>query len=78
MSLYTLSINIKSDNKELLDNLMVTLETINGSLSDVEAVELYTTGNGEHDTDSTYAGQADPSTIQRDLFLDKWTLSETL
>lgn len=78
MSLYTLSINIKSENKELLDNLMVTLETINGSLTDVEAVELYTTRNRERDDDSARAEQLDPSTTQRDLFLDKWTLSESL
>jgi hypothetical protein len=78
MSRYTLSINIKSDNKELLDNLMVTLETINGNLAEVDAVELFTT----HDSDKPGAGargkQLDPTTTQRNLFLDKWTLSEAV
>ena len=83
MSRYTLSINIKSDNKDLLDNLMVTLETINGNLSDVDAVELFTS----HDSDTCNTGVAveslepkkaiDPTTTQRNLFLDKWMFCET-
>ena len=76
MSRYTLSINIKSNNKELLDNLMVTLESINGNLSDVDAVELFTsnsTGDSESVKPVLYT---DPTTTQRNLFLDNWVLSE--
>lgn len=78
MSRYTLSINIKSDNKELLDNLMVTLETINGNMAEVDAVELFTS----HDNDQVGIGPRlsaiDPTTTQRNLFLDKWVLSDTI
>jgi hypothetical protein len=74
MSRYTLCINIKSDSKELLDNLMVTLETINGNIADVDAVELFTTSDGETD-DADCGKRIDPTTTQRNLFLDKWMLS---
>ena len=76
MSRYTLSINIKSDNKELLDNLMVTLETINGNLTDVDAVELFTTQDSEKRGGNEKVTCLDPTTTQRNLFLDKWMLSE--
>jgi hypothetical protein len=76
MSLYTLSINIKSDNKELLDNLMVTLETINGNLAEVDAVELFTIHDGNKSGSGGKLEPVDPSTTQRNLFLDKWMLSE--
>ena len=73
---YTLSINIKSDNKELLDNLMVTLETINGNLADVDTVEVFTNRDSDKSGDRGRAKHIDPTTTQRNLFLDKWMLSE--
>lgn len=76
MSRYTLSINIKSDSKELLDNLMVTLETINGSLDDVDAVELFTVQDSDKPAADGQTKYLDPTTTQRNLFLDKWMLSE--
>jgi hypothetical protein len=77
MSRYTLCINIKSDNKELLDNLMVTLETINGNLSDVEAVELFSSCDDVAADTNSKVKYIDPTTTQRNLFLDNWMLSET-
>lgn len=78
MSRYTLSINIKSDNKELLDNLMVTLETINGNLGEVNAVELFTIQDNNESEARERMQYLDPTTTQRNLFLDKWELSDTL
>ena len=76
MSRYTLSINIKSDNKELLDNLMITLETFQGSLADVSAVELFCVTASDDGRQGARVLQ-DPTTTQRNLFLDKWMLSDT-
>ncbi len=81
MSKYTLSINIQSENKELLENLMVTLETINGSIEHIDSVELLTvsgpgyidyTNQEVHDSSNS----DNPTTMQRNLFLDKWVISE--
>jgi len=76
MSRYTLSINIKSDSRELLDSLMVTLETINGDLNKIEAVELFTAEDEAQPDGGRRATDIDPTTTQRDLFLDKWVLAE--
>lgn len=78
MSRYTLSINIKSDSKELLDNLMVTLETINGNLQEVDAVELFTFQDGDDPGHHRQMDSRDPTTTQRNLFLDNWMLSEAV
>ena len=40
MSKYTLLINIQSESKELLENLLVTLESINGDIDNIDSVEL--------------------------------------
>ena len=76
MSRYTLSINIKSDNRELLDNLMVTLETINGNLGEVDAVELFTCCDSNKSEAGGRLNYIDPTTTQRNLFLDEWALSD--
>ncbi|MEJ2359900.1 MAG: hypothetical protein P8Z75_00530 [Gammaproteobacteria bacterium] len=78
MSRYTLCINIKSDNKELLDNLMVTLETINGNLGEVDAVELFSTREDDSAHVQPEQRVPDPTTTQRNLFLDQWMLSEAV
>lgn len=78
MSRYTLCINIRSDNKDLLDNLMVTLETINGTLSEVDAVELFATQDSEGAQLRSSQSMTDPTTTQRNLFLDQWSLSDAI
>lgn len=78
MSRYTLCINIRSDNKELLDNLMVTLESIQGDISDVEAVELSTTQDNTSASAKKNLHTSDPTTTQRNLFLDSWALNEAI
>lgn len=76
MRKYTLSINIQSDNKELLESLMVTLETVNGDIEQLNSVELLTV-SGPAYVDFTAAQVTEEITVsQRNLFLDKWAISE--
>ena len=72
MSKYTLSINIISDNRELLDNLLVTLEPVTGDLNEIDRIRLIK-------REGAHSGRKiqEPTTLQRNLFLDKWALSET-
>ena len=78
MRKYTLSINIQSDSKDLLDNLMVTLETINGDIEKINSVELLTvSGPAYVDFSHPKNGSGELTTSQRNLFLDKWAISET-
>ncbi len=71
MCKYTLSINIISDDRELLDHLMLTLEVANGDLSNIDKVELLTSVKGVKQVSSQ-----EPTTLQRNLFLDKWDILE--
>jgi hypothetical protein len=74
MSRYTLTINIQSDSKDLLDNLMVTLESINGDISGLHSVELLTVRGDS--IERSYLDQTDSE--ERNLFLDRWVVSEWL
>ncbi len=81
MSKYTLSINIQSETKELLENLMVTLETINGDIENIDSVELLTVSGPSFidyrsKAESESANTPKPTINQRNLFLDKWVISE--
>ena len=77
MRKYTLSINIQSESKDLLDNLMVTLETINGDIEKINSVELLTvSGPAYIDLNCGSDESSELTTSQRNLFLDKWVISE--
>lgn len=77
MRKYTLSINIQSESKELLENLMVTLETINGDIEKLSSVELLTVSGPAYVDLTERQDDSDELTIsQRNLFLDKWAISE--
>ena len=77
MRKYTLSINIQSESKDLLDNLMVTLETINGDIEKINSVELLTvSGPAYIDLNSGTNESSELTTSQRNLFLDKWVISD--
>ena len=78
MRKYTLSINIQSNSKDLLDNLMVTLETINGDIEQINSVELLTVSGPAYVDFSHSRNSSDELTAsQRNLFLDKWAINET-
>ena len=45
MPRYTLSINIMSENRELLENLLVTLESVHDNLREIDTIELTSADN---------------------------------
>jgi len=69
MSRYTLSIHIMSDNLDLLENLLVTLEPVSGEITEIDRVKFIRRENGNSEPVIQ-----EPSTLQRNLFLDKWAL----
>lgn len=71
MPYYTLSINIMSDNRELLENLLVTLESVHDNLREIDTIELTAADNR-----TICFNTHKPTILQRNLFLDKWTLLE--
>ena len=86
MSTYTLSINITSACKEVLDSLMVTVETVTGDLASIETIEVlspdkkvYAVSNSIDKKESiTGPKQGTPTVTQRSLFLDKWMMNDSL
>lgn len=68
MSRYVLSINISSDNRDLLENLLVTLEPVRGDLTQIDSIRFV-----HHPEDSCSKVEQGPSCLQRNLFLDKWS-----
>lgn len=75
MRKYTLSINIQSDNKDLLENLMVTLETVHGDIEKLNSVELLTVSGPAYVDFNEPQQSHEPTVLQRNLFLDKWAIS---
>lgn len=76
MTAYTLSINIRSESKELLENLMITLETIKGDVSDLECIELLTVSGPVCIDGHLLSGNHPLTVTQRNLFLDKWAVND--
>ena len=76
MAAYTLSINIRSECKELLENLLITLETIKGDVSELESIELLTVSGPVCIDGHSLAGDPPPTVTQRNLFLDKWAVND--
>ena len=76
MTAYTLSINIRSDSKELLDNLMITLETIKGDVADLDRIEVLTVSGPVCLDGHLMSGEHPLTVTQRNLFLDKWAVND--
>lgn len=68
MSRYVLSINISSDNRDLLENLLVTLEPVCGDLTQIDSIRFV-----QHPENACSNPEQGPSSLQRNLFLDKWS-----
>ena len=72
MSKYTLSINIRAESRELLESLLVTLETVNGDVSQLNSLELLTISGPVCLDLHEAVDECEPTVLQRNLFLDKW------
>ena len=78
MSKYCLSINVRSENRELLDNLMLTLESINGDISEVDTIEIHT-ADLPLNTNQQAANEIRAIHLpEKGLFLEKWLLPEMI
>ena len=74
--MYTLSIQVQCENKDLLENLMITFESIKGDVSQLQAIELLTVSGPAY---VYFADKAQASSLtvqQRNLFLDQWSITE--
>lgn len=76
MTMYTLSINIRSECKELLDNLLITLESSGGDVAELESIEVLTVSGPVCIDGQMLRRDHPPTVMQRNLFLDKWAVND--
>lgn len=73
MAKYCLSINILSNQRELLDKLMLTLETQDGDMSALEGVEIQTA-----DRDVIVSTAEPDEVMEQGVALEHWFLPDGL
>ena len=73
MPKYCLSINILSSQRELLDKLMLTLETQDGDMSALEGVEIRTS-----DSECLDVERQEADMPERGVALEHWFLPDGL
>lgn len=74
---YRLSIHVYARQRHLLEDLLITLESVNESLDQLRLIEIdaIQTSGSFCLLNAGEKNEAEPSTLQRNLFLDKWTFS---
>lgn len=75
MNSYCLTIKVRSKNEALLNNLLVTVETLNDRINEIEMLEMFT--GASEVTDKLEASNAtQPELLNKELFLDCWMVHE--
>jgi hypothetical protein len=74
MNTYCLTIKVRSRNEALLNNLLVTVETLNNTINEIDMLEMFTATEGNGSTEFTHLRQFE--LINKELFLDCWMINE--
>lgn len=75
MNDYCLTIKVRSKNETLLNNLIVTVETLDDNISEVESLEMFTADSEVTDMMGASHNTALQS-LNREMFLDCWMINE--
>lgn len=75
MNDYCLTINVRSKNEALLNNLVVTLETINEDFSEIDGVEMVTETTAEKIV-SDISACNNKQEINKAVYLECWMINE--
>lgn len=75
MSDFCLTINVRSQNRALLDNLVVTLETLNEDVSEIDGFEMFTAASPKN-TNTEPAKETTLENINKAVFLECWMINE--
>ena len=75
MSTYCLTIKVRSKNEALLNNLIVTVETLNDKINEIETLEMFTAATEV--TDKLEVSNSPPiESLNKEMFLDCWMINE--
>jgi hypothetical protein len=75
MCTYCLTIKVRSKNEALLNNLIVTVETLNDKINEIETLEMFTSSSEV--TDKLQAStNIRTESLNKEMFLDCWMINE--
>jgi len=75
MNNYCLTINVRSQNEALLNNLVVTLETLNEDFTEIDGVEMFTATSVEENL-SVPVKEDSLDKINKAVYLECWMIDE--
>jgi hypothetical protein len=75
MSTYCLTIKVRSKNEALLNNLIVTVETLNDKINEIETLEMFTSSSEVSDKLEVSNNERIES-LNKEMFLDCWLINE--
>ena len=75
MSTYCLTIKVRSKNEALLNNLIVTVETLNDKINEIETLEMFTSSREVSDK-LEVSNNARVESLNKEMFLDCWMINE--
>ena len=75
MSTYCLTIKVRSKNEALLNNLIVTVETLDKNINEIETLEMFTAETAVSDT-LAVSKNTQTDSLNKEMFLDCWMINE--
>lgn len=75
MSTYCLTIKVRSKNEALLNNLIVTVETLNDKINEIETLEMFTSSSEVSDK-LEISNNTQLKSLNKEMFLDCWMIHE--
>ena len=75
MSTYCLTIKVRSKNEALLNNLIVTVETLNDKINEIETLEMFTSSCEVRDK-LAVSNNPQIESLNKEMFLDCWMVNE--
>ncbi len=74
MNTYCLTIKVRSRNEALLNNLLVTVESLDNDINEIETLEMITARDEGDATEIGHPGQFE--VLHKELLLDCWMINE--
>ena len=75
MNSYCLTIKVRSKNEALLNNLLVTVETLNDKINEIETLEMFTATTEVIDKPEV-SDNTQIESLNKEMFLDCWMINE--
>lgn len=75
MSTYCLTIKVRSKKEALLNNLIVTVETLNDKINEIETLEMFTSSSEVSDK-LEVSNNPRAESPNKEMFLDCWMINE--